>query len=147
MLYYKKCKQKGAFFVEAALIVPFAIFLLFNLYFLGLTIFDKHTIDDIAREGCRYAIIKYADDPTDASQQYVKNLVVKRCGERLNFYTCAENGVVIEYGQAKEENTGRPIKLTITATNSGGLGYLYDTIVPTTITGTAVMRVEEHSGN
>ena len=55
---HKNSRQRGALFVEAALVIPFFIYLIINMIYFGMLLHDYMDLNNMTRNAVRYAVVE-----------------------------------------------------------------------------------------
>lgn len=156
-------KSRGTALIEMAIILPIFIYLLFAMLFLGISIYDNNTLENIVRQMTRYASVQLAADPVlnSASNQYemvnanrseveekLQRDIEKQCSEKLIFYK--HKSSVVEYprdllgNEALKDGPNEKVSVAITVEADDTLSSMTLGIVPLNMTKRLVMRIEDH---
>lgn len=135
-----KKRQKGVVAVEAALLLPILLVLVFGIIEFGVALYDKAVITNAAREGARFGIV-VATPPRQASdiQTVVNNYTSTYL---LTFARGGATPLVTATGTGG--SFGSSLAVTVTYTYTGlVLGPMLAAITgPITLTSTATMANE-----
>lgn len=163
---FKFHSQKGVLFIEAALILPLFLYLIFVIVFFALAIHDVNLLTSITRESCRYAAINLAageKDPIASTMEktvYIepsskledartkfKNMAQEQCEQKLTFfqYDDSNSNIELEAVDSKQEHLHYRVKGTVTMNSPILLRAVSFSAVPETVSKTLIMRVEDHS--
>src|SRR5437762_11725811 len=134
--------QRGSAVMDAMLVFPLLLALMFGTMEYGYYFFVRHTLTGAAREGARVAIMPSGTNTkvSDAIVQYLKNAGLQTSSTTLDTkFTLTINPAV------SAATTGNPIIVTVSATwGTVGAGFRPMAIIPAdkNVTGTTVMRKE-----
>jgi Flp pilus assembly protein TadG len=135
-------KRRGSAVMDAALVLPLLLALMFGTVEYGYYFFVRHTLTAAAREGARAGIMPSGNNTkvTNAIVQYLYNAGLQSSSTSLDSkFTLSINPA------ADTVTTGNPMTVTISV-SWGNIGSAYRPlgIIPTTknVTGTTVMRKE-----
>ena len=107
----RRLNEKGALFVEFALILPLFLYLVFSMIYMGLYIHDVNALNEATRASARYASVDATKSESNAKG------VLSTMGNNLILYTVDSGNSSVEYttlsvgsgSSAAEENAVRVI--------------------------------------
>lgn len=157
----KQIKKRGVAFVEMAIVLPFLVYLLFTMLFLGVSVYDSNSLESIVRQSVRYGSVQMATEAVlDEEKKYIMQpvnrqtvedkltkYIEKQCAEKLVFYKYESSEIEYTPSPAEWEespNENISVKITIKRDEDFSDTDLFN-VIPETMTRKLVMRIEDHS--
>lgn len=97
-------RRSGATLVETAIVLSFALFLLFNVYEYGRLVMMQQLVENSAREAARYAVVNTATGTTANVTAQAQNYMCNLNGQLQNF-TVSVSGVALQTGPVYTQGT------------------------------------------
>jgi Flp pilus assembly protein TadG len=132
--------QRGVAVVEFAVLVPVLLLLVLGIGDFGLAMNTYNNETQLANQGARLAVVNKNPGP-GTLQEYIKSQ-----GDTADIRANASVGICFPDGNA---TVGHPVKVTVSIAHSW-LPFLKNVLglsATTTITGSAVMRLEQNPTN
>lgn len=142
----RKRNKRGALFVEAALVIPFLLYILVNIIFFALLMHDYLGLNNLTRNAVRYAAVSTSstgsgDNKITKKTSNIKAYVEDNAGSELILY----NSVPVK-GEITLHQNNTIIRVTLTATRNKDLPVMIDNVFPDTLVSGLSMHLEEALG-
>ena len=158
----KDKRQRGALFVEAALVIPFFIYLVVNLIYFSFMLHDYMSLNNLTRNAVRYAAVSASNATTDSGVEdasaagkrakLVEYLTNNASAEAMLLYTMDASALKAENRPSSISDAGGYVYTSDNDTNitvvlaakrqAGEIPLLVDETLPIIITSSLTMRVE-----
>lgn len=150
---HKNSRQRGALFVEAALVIPFFIYLIINMIYFGMLLHDYMDLNNMTRNAVRYAVVEASgDNIVDKTTSVKLYLRKENADNRLLIYKMHTSGVSNANPPAQLENAGGYVysnedgdQVTVVLVadrDNENIPLLVDAVIPQVISSSLAMKLE-----
>lgn len=151
---HKDCRQRGALFVEAALVIPFFIYLVMNMIYFGLLLHDYMDLNNITRSAVRYAVVEASGENITDKTTSVKAFLKKENFEDRMFLYKLQTSAISNAappnrlegpgGFVYSSEEGDYITVVLAAKRDDAeLPLLVDAVIPQVISSSLAMKLEQ----
>lgn len=151
---HKDCRQRGALFVEAALVIPFFIYLVLNMIYFSLLLHDYMDLNNLTRNAVRYAAVESSGESiTDKTTSVKAFLRKENSDERMFLYKLQANAISNTEPPSNIDNPGGYvycsdegdyITVVLAAKRANDdIPLVVDAILPQVITSSLAMKLEQ----